>query len=149
MNILSLLDSLEDELDKGRSVPFMGKYLVDRDACLEIIRQIRINLPEEIKQAEMIRQERQRILIDAQKEAEITVQEAENRIKTLIDENEITKRAYQRAQEIVVNAQRNAKEIRLGAKEYADEILAELQEIIEENLRLIHKNRSELKGNLK
>src|SRR5690554_6653598 len=120
MNILSLLDILEDELEKGANLPFTSKALVDTDRCLEIIEDIRLNIPDELKQAEWIKKERQRIIVEAQKEAETITKEAEQRIKALVDESEITQNAYKQSRVIIENAQNNAKEIRLGAKEYAD-----------------------------
>jgi len=126
MNVFSLLDILEDELENGKPVPLLGKVMVDRDKCLDIIRDIRLSLPEALERAEMITRERQRILAEAQKEAETLLKEAEQHIKALVDEHEITQMAYQQSREIIENAQESAKKIRLGAREYADEILQEV-----------------------
>jgi len=144
MNIISLLDILEDELEKGINLPFAAKALVDREKCLDIIKDIRLSLPDEIKQAEWVKKERQRILVEAQKEAEAITKEAEQRIKALVDENEITKNAYQQSREIVETAQNNAKEIRLGAKEYADSILEDLEGYLVNQLEILRSNRQEL-----
>jgi len=144
LNILSILDVLEDELESGRVVPFTQLALIAKEKCLDIIRDIRLNLPEEIKQAEWIKKERQRILLEAQKEAETIIKEGELQTKILIDQHEITQRAYQHSREIIENAQNNSKEIRAGAKEYADGLLEEIEGYIEEQLNLVKKNRQEL-----
>ncbi|HCS72522.1 MAG TPA: ATPase [Clostridiales bacterium] len=144
MNIISLIDILEDELEKGVSIPFITKALVDRERCLEIIKDIRLSLPEEIKQAEWLKKEQQRILVEAQKEAEVLTAEAEQRIRALVDENEITQNAYQQSREIVETAQNNAKEIRLGAKEYADAFLEDVELYLAGQLETLHSNRQEL-----
>lgn len=144
MNILNLLDLLEDELEKGGTLPMIGKSLINREKCLDIIRDIRLNIPEEMKQAEWVKKERQRILVEAQKEAETVIKEAEYRINTLVDENEITKKAYQASREIIESAQNNAKDIRLGAKEYADVLLQEIDTYLIEQLQILRKNRQEL-----
>ena len=144
MNMISLLDILEDELEKGTNVPFASKALVDREKCLEIIKDIRLSLPEEIKQAEWVKKEQQRILLEAQKEADAITKETEQRIKALVDENEITKNAYQHSREIVETAQNNAKEIRLSAKEYADAILEEVEKYLIEQVEILRNNRQEL-----
>ena len=130
MNIFNLLDALEDELESGVNVPFAGKALVDREKCLDIIRDIRLNLPEEIRQGELLKQERQRILIEAQKEAEAIIRDAEQRIEGIIDNNEVTQRAYQQAREIMENCKRSAREIRLGANEYADNLLKQIEKYL-------------------
>jgi len=148
LNILNLLDVLEDELESGMNVPFVGKALVNREKCLDIIRDIRLNLPEEIKQAEMLKKERRRILVEAQKEAEAIIKDAERRIEMAIDEHEVTQKAYQQAREIMEQCQNNAKEIRLGANEYADGLLQQVEEYLMEQLEILRKNREEL-NNLK
>lgn len=144
MNILSLLDVLEDELEKGTPVPFVGKSMINCERSLDIIRDIRLNLPEALKQAELIKQERQRVLAEAQKQAETIIKEAEQHIKTLVDEHEITQKAYQQSREIIESAQDNAKKIRLGAKVYADELLEIVEHYLIEQLETIQQNREEL-----
>lgn len=144
MNIISLLDLLEDELERGVNVPFASKAIIDREKCLEMIKDIRLSLPEEIKQAEWIKREQQRILVEAQKEADAITAEAEQRIRALVDENEITQNAYQQSREILEAAQDSAKEIRLGAKEYADAILEDVENYLTNQLETLHNNRQEL-----
>lgn len=144
MNILALLDILEDELEKGMNLPFTTKALTDKEKCLEVIKDIRLNLPDEIKQAEWIKKERQRILIEAQKEADVITKDAEQKIRSLVDENEITQKAYKQSREIIENAQNNAKEIRLGANEYADSMLEEVVDYLSNHLNTLQENRSEL-----
>ena len=97
MEIFTLLESIEDILEKSKGVPFSNKVLVDKEEILEIIGELRLKLPEELKQAKWIKEERQRILVEAQKEADDIVKEAENRIISMIDEHEITKKAYELA----------------------------------------------------
>jgi vacuolar-type H+-ATPase subunit H len=145
MEILSILEALEDVVENSVSMPFLGKSLVDKEEILEIIKEIRLKLPDDIKQAKWIKEERQRILLEAQKEAGNIVKEAENKIAALIDEHEITQRAYEQAEEIIANAQKGAREIRLGTREYADEVLNKVEEILNDTLGVIKVNRQELK----
>lgn len=145
MEILSLLDALEDLIEKGVSVPFTGKCMVDRDEILDLIQDIRLKLPDEIKQAEWISSERSRILAEAQQEADNIVKNAENSISSLVDQHEITRKAYEQAESIIANAKKNAREIRLGTREYADGILGKVEEILENTLEVIKENRNELK----
>lgn len=145
MEILSILETLEDVVEKSISVPFSGKCMVDREEILEIIKEMRLKLPDDIKQAKWVKEERQKILLEAQKEANNIVKDAENKIASLVDEHEITKKAYDQANEIVSNAQKNAREIRLGTKEYADSVLKKVEEILEDTLEVIKVNREEVK----
>lgn len=146
MDVLKLIDEIEDILETSSSLPFSNKVMVDADEIYEILREIRIKLPDEIKQAAWIKEERQRILAEAQKDADIILNEAEEKLKELVDENEITKKAKEMAEEIVTKAQNNAKEIRLGALEYADNILLETQQKLKNVIDLLNENRQELRG---
>lgn len=146
MDLAGLLNQLEEILNGGFKIPFSPKVIVDQDKVLGIVENIREILPEEIKQAQMIRGERNRILVEAQKQADLMIKETEEHIKNLVDESEITKRAYQQAEEIIENAKRNAREIRIGTKEYVDNLLAELEKHLKEYLELIAKNREEIKN---
>ena len=80
MNIISLLDILEDELEKGASVPFASKAFIDREKCLDIIKDIRLSLPEEIKQAEWVK-EQQRILLKLRKKLRLLPEKPNNGLK--------------------------------------------------------------------
>ena len=145
MEIFTLLESLEDILEKGKSVPFTNKTIVDKDELLEIIKEIRLKLPDELKQAKWIKEERQRILLEAQKEADEVVKEAENRIISMIDEHEITRKAYEQKAEIIETANEMSREISKGTKDYADSILGNIETALQNALETIQNNRRELK----
>ena len=145
MEILAILEALEDAIEKSITVPFSNKSLVDKEELLELIKEIRLKLPDDIKQAKWVKEERQRILLEAQKEANNIIAEAENKIAALVDEHEITKRAYDQANEIISNAQKSAREIRLGAREYADSILDKVEALLRDAHEVIQANRKELK----
>ena len=145
MEIFTLLESLEDILEKGKSVPFTNKTIVDKDELLEIIKEIRLKLPDELKQAKWIKEERQRILLEAQKEADEVVKEAENRIISMIDEHEITRKAYEQKNEIIETANEMSREISKGTKDYADNILQGLEVALEDTIKTVQNSRKELK----
>lgn len=146
MDVLSLIDEIEDVLENASSLPLSSKVMIDADELFEIIREIRIKLPDEIKQASWIKGERQRILAEAQKDADTMLNETELKLEELVEKNEITKKAKENAEEIVTRAQNNAKEIRLGALEYADNILLETQEDLKGVIDRLNENRQELRG---
>ncbi len=145
MEILSIIETLEDLIEKSITIPLTGRCLVDKEEVLEIIKEIRLKLPDDIKQAQWLKEERQKILLEAQKEANSIIQDAENKIAALVDEHEITQKAYEQADEIISNAQKTAREIRLGTKEYADSILSKVEEILKDTMDIIAANRQELK----
>jgi regulator of protease activity HflC (stomatin/prohibitin superfamily) len=175
MEVMLLLDALEDILDKAPNLPLSSRSVINKDELQEIIKDIRIKLPDEIKQAQWIKEERQKILLEAkkdaealrkegeekmvkikedrqrilaeaEKEAEILRQEADKKVQEIIDGSDIIKRANEQAKELIIAAQIDAKRIRLGSKDYADELLAELEKHATSVANTIKNNRDELKN---
>ena len=145
MEIFTLLDTLEDLLEEGKGIPFSSKVVLDKEQLIDIIKEIRIKLPDELKQAKWVKEERERILEQANKEANDVVKEAENRIISMIDEHEITKKAYEQKAEIIEAANEMSREISNGTKEYADNVLQGIEVALEDALKIIQNNRKELK----
>ncbi len=145
-DVLSIIEELENVIESASGLPLTDKVLVDKDELLEYIKQIRIELPEELKKAAYINDNRERILVEAQEEADIIVKEAEDRILSLVDEDDITRKANYRAEEIIVKAKEDSVEIRLGSLEYADEVLEGIEENLNRIIGLVQENREELKS---
>jgi len=145
MELLELLEQLEETLERGVNVPFSGRCLVRRDEVLEMIQDIRLKLPDDIKQARNISEERTRILDEAERQAGEILKNAENRIAALVDEHEISRKAVEQAEVIISNAKKNSREIRLGTREYADGVLDKVESILSETIEVIKVNRQELK----
>ena len=131
MEVFTLLDTIEELLERGKSIPFTnkGKAIVDREEALDLVKEIRLKMPEELKQA---------------KWAEDIVKEAENRIIAMVDENEITRKAYEQKNEIIQTANEMAREISNGTKEHADAILEKIEVVLLDTLKTIQNNRKEL-----
>ena len=127
MEIFALLETLEDILEKSKAVPFTNKSIVNKNELLDIIKEVRLKLPDELKQAKWIKEERERIIAEAQKDAEDIVKEAENRIISMIDEHEITKKAYEKKTEIIATANDIYREFSNNASNYADGVLKDVE----------------------
>ena len=145
MEIFTLLETLEETLEKSRTVPFSDKCIVDKEELFEIIKEIRIKLPDELKQAKWVKEERSRIIVEAKKEADDIVKEAENRIISMIDEHEITRKAYEQKAQIIETANEMSREISKGTKDYADNLLEKIEAVLEDALKTVQNNRKELK----
>ena len=145
MEIFTLLENLEEWVENSEKMPFTNKIMIDQEDILDVVKVIRLKLPEDLKQAKWVREERERILEEAKKEADDVVKEAENRIISMIDEHEITKKAYEQKNQIMEAANENSRQITQGAKEYADNILADLEGKLEKVLKEISQDRRELK----
>lgn len=146
VSIESMLESLEEMLVEGMTVPlFGGKRVVDVDAARDIIDDIRINMPQEILQAKAIVQDRAQIVVKAQKEAEEVVRRAEERARHLLDKEEIVHRAQEKARDITQTAQSQAQQLKQTVTQYCDNMLTQTLEqlqksfsevkIVKENLK--------------
>jgi len=145
MEVLSLLEAMEDMIENSSPVPFSKKVMLEKEQFIDLINEIRQKLPDELKQAKWVKEERQRILLDAQKEANDIIKEAENKIISMIDEHEITKKAYEQKAEIIDAAESYSKELVTATRDHADSILADVENSLKEKLEMIKSNRRELK----
>lgn len=127
IDILHLVDRLEELIAEGRAVPFSARVVVDEDRFLDIVDQMRVSVPEEIKKAKRIQQERERIIAQANEEAGRIVSLAKGDADNLIADHEVVKAAEARASVIVERAQNEAKQIRKDADEYVLEVLSQLE----------------------
>lgn len=146
MNILNLLNALEEELNGGKGLPFANKVIIDKERCLEIIDEIKLSMPEDIKQAEWLNTERQKLIADANNEYRRIIKEAEARADALVLESEITQRAVVQSKNLMEVSENNAREIRLGSKEYADYLLSDIEKFLLKQVEVLRENRQELKN---
>ncbi|MBQ7915532.1 MAG: ATPase [Firmicutes bacterium] len=128
VEIEDLLSSIDEILEQAKAVPFSDKVMVERAEILEITKEIRLRLPTEIEQSKWVLEEKNRILADAQKEADAKIAAAEEERSNMVNEHEVTKRAYAQAEEIVEASKKVARDMKIGAKEYADDLLQQVDE---------------------
>jgi len=148
MRVLTLLDELELLVDEAKSALMSSsqRVILDRAQVLNLIEEIRFNLPDVIRQAEQVVSTRQRIVAEAETEGKAIVKKAEEQAARLVEEHEITTQAFAAAEEMLQDAQNNAREVRVGAIEYADEVLRELETVVTAKLQDIQADRKELQG---
>lgn len=137
MDILHLVDRLEEALKKGRRLPFSSTRLVDERRLMALIEQMRISVPEEVRRAQRVNQERERILAQARQEAERLIQEAEQRAQELTAEHSLVRAAEARAAAIREQAEREADALRKDADEYVFGVLCQLEEELRRTLRIV------------
>lgn len=151
MDIFKLLDELDDVAENGTKIPFSSKIIVDKDEFMSLIEEMRIAVPEELKQAEWIKEEKQRIISEAKVDADKMLKDVQIHIENMVDNHEIVSEAEKRAEEILDRAQISAREVRSGAREYADDIISNVEESLREisgrmlnTVEHLEKNRTEL-----
>ncbi len=128
MNIDDLLDLMDETLEDAFTVPLSGKRMVDAEKLRDIIDDIRLNMPTEIRQAKAIVQDRAEIVEGARREAEGIIRKAEERAKVIVSEQEIVKASEQRAGEIMRVANQGAKEMRNSVTNYCENILHQAED---------------------
>ncbi len=146
MELLNALNEMEEIIESGFKIPMTKKVMVDEELLLDMMDRIRTTLPEEIRQAKWIIQERERVLSDTKREAGKLIEDAQKQMERQIDENEITRLARLKADEIIEKAELIAQEIKQGARDYADEILNSLEKRIEVIIEEVQGGRMELQS---
>ena len=146
MELMEIIEVLEEKIENSLTIPFWGRGIVDKDELLDILQEARIKFPDEMKQAKWVKEERQRIIADAQKEADAIIKNAEDKILAMVNEHEITKQAYAQANEIIEHANENAREVRLGCLQYADNLMGQLEENLITAVETVRENRKDLKN---
>jgi vacuolar-type H+-ATPase subunit H len=138
MDILHLVDRLEREIvQKSTLIPLTVYRLVDEEHALELIDQMRISIPDEIKKAKRIHQERDRVIAQAHEEAARLVELAKQEASELVERDPINTAAERRAQTIIERAQRDAQTIKLESDEYVMQVLSELEAHLMRSLTVV------------
>jgi cell division septum initiation protein DivIVA len=127
MDILHLVDRLEEVFNSGTAIPLSHKLMVDEDRVLEIIDQMRVSIPEEVKKAQQVLAQRDRIMAQAQEEAARTVQLAKEKGEQLVSRENLVASAQSKADQLMEAARADAEQIRAEADDYTLEVLTKLE----------------------
>lgn len=139
MDILYLVDRLEEELDRGRRLPFTDIVMLNEQRLWSVIDNMRMSFPREVEEAQRVNQERERILAQARERRERILAEADEQAKRIVEStrkqaqemtarHELIRSAQAEAAEIVSRAQSEAQRFQTQADSYALEVLAQLEE---------------------
>ncbi len=131
MTVLDLLDELEDIVDTAPNVPLTGKIMVESSEVLEIVDDIRKALPEDVKQAKWLKDEKERILAEAKEEYEKIIMEAKKQAGFLVDNNDITLKAKKRADSISDAADDYSRVLKMKTYDYLDKMLYDMQDKVD------------------
>jgi cell division septum initiation protein DivIVA len=137
VDILHLIDRLEELLNQSRPFPFTHNVMIDEDRMLDIIDQMRVAIPEEIKKAQQVLNQRDRILAQAQEEANRTIAIAREKQDQMVERDSIVQAAHAKANEILALAQVERSNSRQEADEYALETLRRLEMELERFLNQV------------
>jgi vacuolar-type H+-ATPase subunit H len=132
-----LVERLESLVADGWKVPLRNSVVIDQAYALDLIDQLRMTIPEEIKTAKRVNSEVDRLLEQAREEAEQILARAQEQATYLIEERELTRQAEEMSQEIVRQAHSEAEGIRAGADDYAADVLSKLEVEVMRTLKSI------------
>jgi cell division septum initiation protein DivIVA len=127
MDILHLIDRLEELFNQSRPIWFTHNVIVDEDRMLDLIDQMRVAIPEEVKKSQQLMAQRDRILAQAQEEANRTLAIAREKSDQLIERDSVAQASQARADQIIAQARAEAEKIRQDADEYVLETLRGLE----------------------
>ena len=145
--IEQIIEEIEEYVDSCKFQPLSTtKIVVNKEELEELLRELRLKTPEEIKRYQKIISNKDAILADAQSKADGIVAAAEQRAKELVNQHEVTRQAYeqanetimkcnQQAQAILDDANRQANAITSSAMSYTDEMLANLENILRNTIQ--------------
>ena len=146
-DIIELLDILYGMVTEAWGVPLgSDKCIIERDKAVEIINEIKANLPTALAEAKRLVSARDEFIGNAKKEAEALRKNAEEKARAMIEEQEIVRVAKQHSAELVSNAEYKSKELRRVANEYVDEILRRTEETVGSALKSINQSRASFRS---
>lgn len=146
MNIMDIIDTLDEMLDRGLNMPFTGgKALLDVDKLAIISKDLRNNLPRELGQAKEVLSKREEILQTAKQEADAIVKRAEDRARALVAQQEILRQAQERARDLTHRSETESAELRKASHAFADSQLEAVEELVTRQLTELRQVRQTLK----
>lgn len=131
MDILHLVDRLEELFNHSRPIPLTHNVIVDEDKFLDIIDQMRISIPEEVKKAQQVFSQKERVLAQGQEEANRTIALAREKADQLLEKDIVVQEASRRAAQIIEQSRIDAENIKDGADKYAHDRLVEFEQQLE------------------
>jgi len=140
--LLDYLDEMEDVLENSKKLPLTGKVSIEKARIVDIINEIRLNLPDDIRQAQRILSDHDKIVADAEHKAMGILEAADAEAKMMTNSHELFRRASEQATHIIEEAKKNARDLRAGAAAYVDEKLEDAEKQMKEymsNMEMQHK----------
>ena len=131
-SLMDYLDELEELVESSKSVPFSNKVGIEKEKVFDIVRDIRLNLPNELRQAQRILDDRDKIINDAKIKASSIIDDAENTAQFMVSTHEVYKAASEQADELMETTRQSARDMRLNAMDYADDLLSKTESMIRE-----------------
>ena len=142
MDIMEIIELMEETIDKAPTVPLSGKILLNKEDILDYIQEMRLSYPDEVKEAKWVKEERERIISEAESRADSMIKTAEAKMIQMVDENEITKQAQDYANSLMEEAKAQSTKLITDSDQYADDILGDIERRLEMLLKKVTDDRN-------
>lgn len=139
MDILHLVDRLEELFNESRPIPLTHNVIINEDRILDIIDQMRVTIPDEMKKAQQVMAQRDRILAQAQEEASRTLALAREKSEQMLERDALAQAAKVQADEIISKALSDSEKSRRDADKYVIDTLMRVEYELE---RLLNQARN-------
>ncbi|MCZ7670280.1 MAG: ATPase [Chloroflexi bacterium] len=137
MDIQQLVDRLEELIDNSRMLPLSVYRLIEEDKLYNLIDQMRVTIPEEVKRANRVEAEKDRVLAQAHEEADRILDLAKQEAEELVKRDAIVSSAQQRSDNILERSHRDAEALRSDADLYVIDVLTKLEEDLLRSLAVV------------
>ncbi len=140
VDIQFLVERLEALVVNARKLPMTSQVILEQATLLDLIDQLRVAIPEEVRQARRINQESDRVVGKAREEAEQIIGAAQEQAALLLQDQSIIREAEAKAQEILDRTHAKGDETMRGADQYAADVLVRLESDLVKTLSIIKKS---------
>ena len=146
MDLIDRIDELQVLIEEAKAVPLSSSAVINREEMLELLAQLKEEVPDEVRQARWMSRDKDELLERARKEAERIIAEAREQRDRLLSRTEIVHAAEREGERIIDEAKERAAKIRVEAEDYVDQKLAAFEILLNKTLATVSRGREQLRG---
>lgn len=144
MDLIERIDELQVLIEEAKAVPLSSSAVINREELLELLAQLKEEVPDEVRQARWMSRDRDELLERARKEAERIIAEAAEQRDRLLSRTEIVHAAEREGERVIDIAKERAAKIRAEAEDYVDQKLAAFEILLNKTLATVARGREQL-----
>jgi len=146
MDLIERIEELQVLIEEAKAVPLSSSAVINREEFLELLAQLKQEVPDEIRQARWMSRDRDELLGRARKEAERIIAEGREQRDRLLSRTEIVHAAEREAERITDKAKERSAKMRLEAEDYIDQKLAGFEILLSKTIATVERGRAQLQG---
>jgi cell division septum initiation protein DivIVA len=146
MDLIERIEELQVLVEEAKAVPLSSSAVINREEFLDLLGQLKDEVPDEIRQARWMAKDREELLARARKEAERIIAEAREQRDRLLSRTEIVHAAQREADRITDEAKEKATKLQIEAEDYIDQKLAAFEILLDKTMKTVGKGREQLRG---